>query len=228
MYISGQSIVLVVIIILLVWAIRKSYKSDMKHNKSKSELSGENKKPGPEYEHSVHRFFKDEVYKAFEAYKADGEKVSWEPENDGFSLDMEALDPMKDEMFSASVECDNNNKLNLADPYYLYITYSFTIKKDRSGYYKRLASFLNNYYKTHNMLNKELFFAHSVFTIEYSNIGKYICHLYLTDVNYLCRQTEAYGAKSVFDRLFITAKLKFTEGQKLYRETNEQILKDLK
>lgn len=41
MYISESFlegfIVIVVMIVLLIWAIKKSYKSDMKHNKSKLE-----------------------------------------------------------------------------------------------------------------------------------------------------------------------------------------------
>ena len=177
----------------------------------------EEKEPKPKYENTTYVFFKEEVYKAFEAYKAAGEEVSWESESDGFSLNMETQDSMEDETFSASVGCNNNNKLTSLAPYYLYITYSFTIKKDRFRYYENLANFLNDYYKTHNMLSKELFFAHSVFTIKYSDVGMYTCHIFLTDIFYLWRQTEALGEKHAFDRFFIMAKQKFTKGLELYK-----------
>nr|DAT35480.1 MAG TPA: hypothetical protein [Caudoviricetes sp.] len=228
MYIPVQSIVLTVIIILLTWAIWKSYKRDMEHNKSKLEPPSENKEPEPKCENTTYTFFKEEAYKAFEVYKAAGEKVSWEPENDGFSLKIESPDIMEDEMFSVSVECDNNNRLNLTAPYYLCITYSFSIRKDRSGYCHNLANFLNNYYRTHNMLSKELFCVHGVFTVEYSNIGRYTSCIFLTDIFYLWRQTKAFGEKGAFDRFFIMAKEKYTEGRKLHKDSIEQALKDLK
>ena len=228
MYISESFltgfIVIVVSIALLTWAIKKSNKSDMKHNKSKLESPSENKEPESKCENTTYISFKEEVHKAFEAYKAAGEKVSWEPENDGFSLKIESPDIMEDEMFSVSVECDNNNRLNLTAPYYLCITYSFSIRKNRSGNSYNLANFLNNYYRTHNMLSEALFCAHGVFTIEYSNIGRYTSCVYLTDIFYLWRQTKAFGEKGAFDRLFRMAKENYTEGKKLYRDSIEQAL----
>lgn len=228
MYISESFltgfIVIVVSIALLTWAIKKSNKN--KNSECKQpEYASENKEPESKCENTTYISFKEEVHKAFEAYKAAGEKVSWEPENDGFSLKIESPDIMEDEMFSVSVECDNNNRLNLTAPYYLCITYSFSIRKNRSGNSYNLANFLNNYYRTHNMLSKELFCAHGVFTIEYSNIGRYTSCVYLTDIFYLWRQTKAFGEKGAFDRLFRMAKENYTEGKKLYRDSIEQALK---
>lgn len=176
-----------------------------------------NKPPKLKYENVAYVSLRDMVYKAFEAYKDAGEKVSWELERDGFSFTRKISSLMEDETFSVCVEHDNNNQLSLTDPYYLCITYSFSIKKDKFDYYKNLANYINDYYKTHNMLSKELFVIHSVFTIEYSDIGSYTCYVYVTDINYLCSKTKVYGEAHVFDVLFRMAEEKFVEGQELYR-----------
>lgn len=197
---------------------------DSNSNKKTSSQIVRNDKPSYlKYSDKVYISFRDKVQKAYEAYKATGEIVSWEPENDGFSFFMETQDSMEGETFSAFVMCNNNNKLSSIGPYYLSITYSFSIKKGGFGYYENLANFLNNYYRTHNMLSKELLIAHGIFTVEYSDIGMYTCQIFLTDISYLCHQTEAFGERYAFDRLFKMAKEKVTEGKKLY---NAEMLRD--
>lgn len=173
------------------------------------------------YNNPVYESFVRKAYKAFEAYQAAGDNVKWYAENDGFSLTRKMSSFMGYETFKVFIFRDDNNRLKLTDPYCMCITYSFTIGKDDLNYYRGFCEYINNYYRTHNMLNEELFYTHNVFTVKYAECGEYCCNMHLMDHNSFEKQTKECGEPAVFDFLFDTTKNKYIGGLELYKNRHK-------
>lgn len=195
-------------------------------NNENEESVAENNMPKFKYNNEVYISFTKKTYKAFEAFKAIGENVNWVAEKDGFRLIRETgkfVNPeavRAYECFEAFVYRDDDNELDLTDPYYLCITYNLLVNKSDFDYYRDFCEYINDYNRTHNMFNKELFMSHVVFPTKNAKVVKYCCSAFFTDRNLFDNQIKKFGAGAVFDSFFETTKNKYIGGLELYEARN--------
>lgn len=155
MYISESSlygfIVIVVMIILLVWAIRKAYKSDVKHNKSKFEP--------PKYasRDKKYRELRDLLVEAYVQFRDNGFDIEWDFEYDGFTI---LYDHKKKEVGSVYVFYDKTGEIAPKKEFTLIGSYSFLLEDDYDiKMHKKVAEAINHYNK--NFLQKD-YITHTV------------------------------------------------------------------
>lgn len=216
MYISESFlegfIVIVVMIVLLIWAIRKSNKSDMKHNKPKSETpkyASEDKEPSDlKYDNEVYISFKNKIQKAYEIYDKTGLKIAWCSDNEGFIILEADSASVGSTIYNVEVHYDDQNTFKLNDPFFIVV--SFGILFDRCNYdrYEEKAVYLNKETK-----NRGIFYA--VDTMGFS-LGVYYCHIVVTNNNNLCKRTKELGEAELFRRLMCEAREYYYEGEEIY------------
>ena len=196
-------------------------------NNENEEPVSENNMPKFKYKNEAYISFIKKVYKAFEDFKAVGEVVMWVDEGEGFKLIRETskfMDPdalRRYEFFDAFVYRNDDNELNLTNPYYLGIRYYFLIDKSDLDYYRDFCEYMNNYNRTHKMFSRELFMAHEVFINKYAETIEYWSNIFLTDHNFFDDKIKEFGEGAVFDQLFKIAKEKYIGGRELYETRNE-------
>lgn len=218
MYISESFlegfIVIVVMIVLLIWAIRKSYKSDMKHNKPKFETPSENKEPlYLKYNNEVYISFRDKVQKAYEDLKKSRYNVVWSSNMDGFLLLDDSSRSVGGSMFSVNINYDDRNFFNLDDPFYIVVSYGVNFDGDDYDAYKKQVEYLNNY--LHKELKKTDIF-YNVDFIKDSNMGVYYSTMIVTNNNKLCEDTEKLGEAELFKELMRMTKQIYQDGEDAY------------
>lgn len=218
MYISESFltgfIVIVVMIVLLIWAIRKSNKSDMKHNKPKSETpkyASEDKEPSDlKYDNEVYISFKNTVKKAYESYERSGYKISWEPDMDGFYI-VEDDEPLSlAPIYAVNVNYDNQNLLELDNPFYIVVSYGIIFDKGLYDFHKKKAEYLNS----RGTKRSEIFY--SVDTIHNSNFMVDYANFIVTNNKVLYEKAEKIGEAELFLYLFAEAKQAYHEGDEIY------------
>ena len=139
MYISVSSIVLVVIIILLIWAIRKSYKRDMENR--------DPKRKRPEYVSSNKRYreLRDLLFEGYIQFLDNGFDIEWDYEYDGFTI---RYNNETKEFGSIYMFYDKTGEIAPKREFTLIASYSFLIEDDsRVETYTNLANTTTNYYK---------------------------------------------------------------------------------
>lgn len=218
MYISESFltgfIVIVVSIALLTWAIKKSNKSDMKHNKSKLEspkYTSENKEPSDlKYDNEVYISLRNTVKKAYESYERSGYKISWEPDMDGFYI-VEDDEPLSlAPIYAVNVNYDNQNLLELDDPFYIVVSYGIIFDKGLYDFHKKKAEYLNS----RGTKRSEIFY--SVDTIHNSNFMVDYANFVVTNNKVLYEKAEKIGEAELFLYLFAEAKQAYHEGDEIY------------
>lgn len=206
MYISESFlegfIVIVGMIVLLIWAIKKSYKSDMKHNKSKLE--------SPKYNNEVYISLRNIVRKAYESYKESGYNVVWESDFDGFNVYDDDSASVGSSIYSAEVRYDDQNHFKLDDPFFIVASYGILFDRHDYGDYEEKAEYLNN------RETKRPAIFYTVNTIEHSNFGLYSTKFIASNNNSLCKNTKELGEAEVFKALFIGAREAYYEGEEIY------------
>lgn len=218
MYISESLlegfIVIVVMIVLLIWAIRKSYKSDMEHNKPKFETPSENKEPlYLKYNNEVYISFRDKVQKAYEDLKKSRYNVVWSSNMDGFLLLDDSSRSVGGSMFSVNINYDDRNFFNLDDPFYIVVSYGVNFDGDDYDAYKKQVEYLNNY--LHKELKKTDIF-YNVDFIKDSNMGVYYSTMIVTNNNKLCEEIEKLGEAELFKELMRMTKQIYQDGEDAY------------
>lgn len=175
------------------------------------------------YNNEAYISFVKNVYKAFEDFKAVGEDVKWVDGEDGFTLSRKMSKFISDETsmgyetFTAFIKRDDDNLLDLTDPYYLWITYRFTFKKSDLDYYRDFCKYMDDYNRTHNVFSRKFFMSHDVFAPQHAEIVEYWCNMFLTDNNVLDSKMKEFGEGAMLDYLFKMAKEKFIVDHELYR-----------
>ena len=171
------------------------------------------------YENEVYKSFVNKVYNAFEAYKSqkvDRQRVFWETEDDGFTVVISSA-IKSSEVYKVNVCYDKDNLLGLKDPYYIKISYSFSFENREFDRYKEISEYINDYYYTHNMLDKDFYIVHEVGFTEKAQMSVYFCYIFLTNKDLLSEMSKKYGDEGSFAILLKTAKNKYVEGLELYR-----------
>lgn len=206
MYISESFltgfIVIVVSIALLTWAIKKSNKSDMKHNKSKLE--------SPKYNNEVYISFRNMVHKAYESYKESGYNIKWESDIDGFFIIENDPPLILDPVYAVDVRHDYLNILKLDDPFYILVRYGMVFEKRHYDSYKEKAEYLNN-----RATKKPTIF----YTVENTgdpNFIVYYANFIASNNESLCKHAKEIGEAEVFKALFIGAREAYYEGDEIY------------
>ena len=171
------------------------------------------------YENEVYKSFVNKVYNAFEAYKSqkvDRQRVFWETEDDGFTVVISSA-IKSSEVYNVNVCYDEDNLFGLKDPYYIKISYSFSFENREFDRYKEISEYINDYYYTHNMLDKEFYIVHKVGFTEKAQMSVYFCYIFLSNKDLLSEMSKKYGDEGLFAILLKTAKDKYVEGLELYR-----------
>lgn len=230
MYIPVPTIVLVVIIILLTWAIWKSYKRDMEHNKSKSEPPSENKEPIVEetsnhdvrddkpsdlkYNSEVYISLRNIVYKAYESFKESGYNIMWESDRDRFIIHESGESSDSDSiLYIVEVRHADQNPAELNDPFCILVTYGAFFDRFYYDNYKEKAEYLNNY------LRKELkkfSIFYTVETIEHSKVAIYYCKIVASNIKALCEEAEKMGEAELIKELMSDAERLYYNGENEY------------
>ena len=142
MYISVQSIVLTVIIILLTWAIWKSYKRDMENRDPKR------KRPDYESRNKRYRELRDLLFEGYIQFLDNGFDIEWDSEYDGFTI---RYDNKTKELGSIYMFYDKTGEIAPKKEYTLIASYSFLIKDASSvEIYTNWANAINNNYRCYN------------------------------------------------------------------------------
>lgn len=211
MYISESFlegfIVIVVMIVLLIWAIKKSYKSDMKHNKSKLE--------SPKYNNEVYISFRNMVYKAYESLKESGCNIMWESDRDRFIMREDGDDPSDSGpiLYVVGVHHDDQKPVESNDSFYIVVSHGVFFDRLYYDKYKEKAEYLNNY--LHKELNKPgVYFA--IETAEYSKVGIYHCNTVVNNNEALCEEIKKMGEAELFKELMSDVKRFYYNGENEY------------
>lgn len=216
MYISESFlegfIVIVVMIVLLIWAIKKSNKSDMKHNESKLESP---KSEPPKYNNEVYISFRNIVYKAYESFKESGHNIMWESNRDRFIMREDGDDPSDSGPILYIVEVchDDRNLVELNDSFYILVTYGAFFDRLYYDNYKEKAEYLNNY--LHKELKKTAIF-YTVENIEYSKVAIYYCNIEVGNIKALCEHAKKMGEAELIKELMSDAERIYYNGENEY------------
>ena len=199
----------------ILWVLFST--DDNKTTTTHSEPVAENKMPELKYKNAVYISFVRKVYRAYESYKRAGDKVTWKPEIDGFRvLYRESM--LTDSVLYEVVVChDDDNVFNLKDPYYIKISYKFSLKKEEIDYYKDLSDYINNYYRTNGLLDLGFLIYHNVVTDDIASVGMYSCNIIISNNKVLYKHTKEHGEAAVFGMLLKIARDRYTEALELYR-----------
>ena len=165
------------------------------------------------YKNEVYISFRNKVQKAYESYKKSGYDIEWNSDIDGFILSEEGSLSDGCSSYMVNVECDDQNLLELNDPFYIVVSYGIVF--DRSDYndYEERVKYLNNYF--HKELKKfRIYFT--VGTVGKSNLRVFFCNVIIDNNNNLCKATKELGEAEVFKRLMDGAREYYCDGQEIY------------
>ena len=211
MYISESFltgfIVIVVSIALLTWAIKKSNKSDMKHNKSKLE--------SPKYNNEVYISFRNMVHKAYESFEESGYNIAWESDRDRFIIREDGDDPSDSGpiLYVVGVHHDDQKPVESNDSFYIVVSHGIFFDRLYYDKYKEKAEYLNNY--LHKELNKPgIYFT--IETAEYSKVGIYHCNTVVNNNKALCEEVKKMGEAELFKELMSDVKRFYYNGENEY------------
>ena len=165
------------------------------------------------YKNEVYISFRNKVQKAYESYKKSGYDIEWNSDIDGFILSEEGSLSDGCSSYMVNVECDDQNLLELNNPFYIVVSYGIVF--DRSDYndYEERVKYLNNYF--HKELKKfRIYFT--VGTVGKSNLKVFFCNVIIDNNNNLCKATKELGEAEVFKRLMDGAREYYCDGQEIY------------
>lgn len=203
MYIPVQSIVLTVIIILLTWAIWKSYKRDMENR--------DPKRKRPKYVSSNKRYreLRDLLFEGYLQFLDNGFDIEWDSEYDGFTI---RYDNKTKELGSIYMFYDKTGEIAPKKEFTLIASYSFPLKDaSRIKSYETAAKNVTGYYKV--ILNKK-YATHTVKLVNGSCL--YTVTYAMTDIDEYMKRYTIYKTFYAFGEYLKWIKEEYNKYAKKY------------
>ncbi len=160
------------------------------------------------YNNEVYISFKNIVMKAYESYKKSGYKIALCSDYEGFIILEEDSASIGSSIYTAEVRHDDQNLLELNDPFYIVVSYGILFDIRYYDDYKEKAEYLNEETKRPGI-------HYSVDTIGFT-MGAYYCHVVVTNNKVLCEETEKLGEAEFFRELMGEARESYRDGEGVY------------